>query len=916
MFKITTSLFFFLIILCINAYAAFNVRVEIKASGNDIFFIIHHENQDKNLDINVSQNLVIADAGEVINYGVLDSSLSASSDIYSITTTSDMNGIKFNFDTTKLKYNTTINGERLTAVKFTILKEKLKQFSNIENIDKGNITKNIGNNSSPFTLDITNNSDAKVAAFVRDKYLWIVLNKEDNFNIPTNNVIKNSVRVSSESGAVFRLEINKDYKYIELIKKKSQHGSGLSIVLSLSERVSNANIMSATQLDDMNSLLVQSKNHEYNYDIVKFEDPDVGDTLNIITFAEDQYRFDKVLNLLDFRVLPSVSGVVIDGNDVSVIFDEQYQGFIIKPAPSSYGESYILPPGFDNTKITNLAFLDSNLDVSNFNNQKSSLLASAAFAKNSEERLYRHLLLAIFFFKHSLYHESLSTLLLLKSDLDKNNKYYFYIRFLTAVNYSIVGIYDKAKLEYSFLLDSTYTNNIPEIKLWSEYNNILLYQHSPKIVDFASFYSIINIYPDDLYWVMISNIARYYFNNNQLKSLENVIKSVREPNTDYYTDFVLYWSAQLIKKKLSKYEELLKNIIIRDKSQFFVIKAKLDLLKQQVISEVINYKDAIQLLNSIKLSWRGGDLEYDILTTLAGYYENQGDFINSLRTYQYVMKMFFNTKNLSEIDHKSKELFKKIFLFDRFTQEIDNIKFIALFYEFKDLSPIGSVGDRIVMNVIDKLIELDLLSEASNLLMHQIKYRLKGNEKIVKANQLAMLLTKLGKYEESISVLNITDLENIRFSEHQKRILLKANNFLYLKKYSDMFNMLHNIYGDEANNLRKIALFQSNKLSQYIALAEKDFDKMISNTNLFQNQQDILSLAIAYYKTNSQDKLYMLQKSLLNKNPMLENLVNFMVNNNILLKDTNILEDNFKISSVSGLLQKYQEQNLAKNFNE
>ena len=49
-----------------------------------------------------------------------------------------------------------------------------------------------------------------------------------------------------------------------------------------------------------------------------------------------------------------------------------------------------------------------------------------------------------------------------------------------------------------------------------------------------------------------------------------------------------------------------------------------------------------------------------------------------------------------------------------------------MFYEFRELTPIGRRGDEMIRRLADRLVAVDLLDQASELLQYQIDQRLEG----------------------------------------------------------------------------------------------------------------------------------------------------------------------------------------------
>ena len=51
---------------------------------------------------------------------------------------------------------------------------------------------------------------------------------------------------------------------------------------------------------------------------------------------------------------------------------------------------------------------------------------------------------------------------------------------------------------------------------------------------------------------------------------------------------------------------------------------------------------------------------------------------------------------------------------------------LSLFYDFRDLTPIGRRGDEMIRKLADRLVSVDLLDQAAELLQHQVDNRLQG----------------------------------------------------------------------------------------------------------------------------------------------------------------------------------------------
>ena len=64
---------------------------------------------------------------------------------------------------------------------------------------------------------------------------------------------------------------------------------------------------------------------------------------------------------------------------------------------------------------------------------------------------------------------------------------------------------------------------------------------------------------------------------------------------------------------------------------------------------------------------------------------------------------------------------------------------LALYDQFRELTPVGRRGDKIIQRLADRLVEVDLLDRASVLLDRQVRFRLQGVQKAQVGSRLALI---------------------------------------------------------------------------------------------------------------------------------------------------------------------------------
>ena len=322
--------------------------------------------------------------------------------------------------------------------------------------------------------------------------------------------------------------------------------------------------------------------------------------------------------------------------------------------------------------------------------------------------------------------------------------------------------------------------------------------------------------------------------------------------------------------------------------------------------------EAIECLEELRFTWRGDQLEYEILMQLAGYYKDNNDIMNSLRMFQYIQNAFNNKVSNFYITSEMARIFNDVFLDGGLGEKMDDFTVVALFYEFKELNPIGEQGDDVIIGITKRLVRLDLLENAADLLRHQIKYRLQGEKRVINADNLALVLLMDKKPNEAMLVLDDTDKDNFNFKEHQHRGRLRARALIDLEKYEDAVEYLKDDDMQDAEIIRREALFQGKNWNGYVDRINSNFDQLLEKLDDKNPSsiQDILRLAIAYYMLNKQEALGELISSLGTKNEILKNTMELLATSSGTVDYRN-LDKSLNVDQMKMLLEKYKNQFLS-----
>ena len=156
---------------------------------------------------------------------------------------------------------------------------------------------------------------------------------------------------------------------------------------------------------------------------------------------------------------------------------------------------------------------------------------------------------------------------------------------------------------------------------------------------------------------------------------------------------------------------------------------------------------AIDDLETLTTIWRGDDTEIEALRLLAHLYTKEGRYRDSFHVMRIALTAHPNSELTRSIQDEASETFENIFLAGT-GDTLSAIDALALFYDFRDLTPIGRRGDEIIRRLADRLVAVDLLDQAAELLRYQVDNRLQGAARAQVAMRLAVIYLMNHKPDE------------------------------------------------------------------------------------------------------------------------------------------------------------------------
>jgi hypothetical protein len=221
-------------------------------------------------------------------------------------------------------------------------------------------------------------------------------------------------------------------------------------------------------------------------------------------------------------------------------------------------------------------------------------------------------------------------------------------------------------------------------------------------------------------------------------------------------------------------------------------------------------EDVVSELETLTTIWRGDETEVGALEMMARLYTEEGRYRDSF----YVMRSAVAAHPDSDMTHRIQDAaaatFNTLFLAEK-GETLSAIDALALFYDFRELTPIGRRGDEMIRRLADRLVSVDLLDQATDLLQYQVDHRLQGAARAQVAIRLAVIYLLNRKADRALATLRGSRTADLANELRSQRLLLEARALSDLGRYDLALEVVGNIEGRETIRLRSDILWAARR---------------------------------------------------------------------------------------------------------
>lgn len=620
-------------------------------------------------------------------------------------------------------------------------------------------------NSSGAVVTFFWNSPVKAAAFIRNNKLWIIFdqyaeldfqdhsrslagrssilpNKLKLYNLEQYNIDRNATYITADIGLTLgdtNLGVTfsqSGNSWILEVSKQHQRYYGIPLfVRPMALPTPNIELMMDGEITS----------------IIDYRDPVTGNMMSVIPVDTENRRVEVDYKFVDLNLINTIQGAVIEriSDDIKI---SSFDSSIIITSASGLNISSTLwdysLKSIDDARTSRHSLLNfEDLPKMHFMDAQKYLRHDIITGKASYRPIAK-LNFALFYLGNQMYPEAVAYVKMAQSESGLIKISY------RATLIHAVAQYMNRRYEKSYdLIDSIDIESVPivhrqEVMFWKvmiAYKMADSYKYfgrSNTIALFEDYKSnFMQNYPTFLLSKIGFDILGDKVSNGSVDMAQRIITVLKtfklpesEQNRLYSDTGVLYATQHKINKSIEMFD---KCIASRNDPIHYI---KCSWLKAKVLhnNNKIASDEFTDQLEHLRVIWRGpgvNGLEMSILKDLYASYNSQNQLLQALRIGQMVLDDYPNTIEALRLTSDMSQLFINYFLIKG--QRYDApLKKLELFYEFKHLLPIGYLGDEVILNIADYLIELDLLNKASDLLEHQVRNRLVGIKKERAINKL------------------------------------------------------------------------------------------------------------------------------------------------------------------------------------
>ncbi len=668
-------------------------------------------------------------------------------------------------------------------------------------------------------INLAGTSAFAVAAFEKGNKLWIVIDKPDfvvppQFEGPNQASFKSFERIPQKDVTIFRTDWPAGYRL-------SGDGGGMIWKILLNQKdpryPKHLLVPKFSGPDDKivtPSLVFKSISF---HRAATFDDPDTGDPMIVglvdaaqdYTGAEQNFaELESYPAVLGFAIAPKVDDVIVNKTDDGAEITRKPGGLALSPEKDilPYRKAPEQTPDADaksNSEVSRIFDFQNwrTGDKESFENN-SRLMMAGLSEQTDQKKAETLIVLGKLMMSYGYAPEAFGY-------FDLANQYFPDMRTnpemlaMTGAVQALMGHNQDAFYNFS----NPVLDNVEEIKYWKSFTLAGLddWQQAARIL--PKDVSVLETYPDEVLWPVGMKLAEVALREGNLPKAKSILDIV-EKTKDHHMPLAYSSAFDYLKGEYARQKGEIENARLlwdplqKGKDDLYRAKSRLAMTMLGYGRKEIPIDKAIDSLEGLRYAWRGDELETAINYNLGKLYLDNNDPVRAMGLMRQAANLIPNSeqgKAISQIMHST---FEGLYSTDKI-QKLTPLQALTLYDEFSELVPQGPEGDRLARQLAERLVDVDLLPRAINLLKQQVDSRLSGLEGANVAIRLASLQVQDTNPKDAMETLDKAEkfLEGIPSEiadpKHRAIAMLRARAYAQNGKSKEAAEQLSLLPQDE-----------------------------------------------------------------------------------------------------------------------
>ncbi|TWB63528.1 tetratricopeptide repeat protein [Nitrospirillum viridazoti] len=230
-------------------------------------------------------------------------------------------------------------------------------------------------------------------------------------------------------------------------------------------------------------------------------------------------------------------------------------------------------------------------------------------------------------------------------------------------------------------------------------------------------------------------------------------------------------------------------------------KARMALVDEELAAGKLTPAKAAEQMEKMRFAWTGDDLELHILRRLADLHIKAGNFPQAFDTMKRAITLFPNSPEAPLITKQMTDTFTGLFVRNG-ADKMPPLEALSLYEQYKELTPPGPDGDTVIRVLAERLVDVDLLDRAAELLDRQVQYRLQGEQKAQVGTREAAIRLLNNQPDKALAALDQSEVPGIPDTMAAERRLLRARALSRTDKGPEAVALLKQDNSRPANLMR------------------------------------------------------------------------------------------------------------------